>query len=271
MIKRSKNYVKTTLKLTALAVTAVALGISLSNSLVNADPLGQHENNIKLSNEQNNGNNQLNSNTQTCSTSHLNDIISRGTDEINRRLTNLNNELSNISASTKISSTDKTNLTTEVNTTITGLQSLETQLKSETTCSSAISDVQNIFLEYRVYALVDPKIRFVKVVSDQLTIESNLTNLATKLQTRINSAASGGKDVTTMVSELADMQSQINAAQTLSNSIETAILPLQPSDYNSNHQLLETYKTQLQQAKTDIQAAVSDAKNIISDLKSLNN
>ena len=87
----------------------------------------------------------------------LQNIINKGNQEIGRRLDALNTLSSKISTITKLSASDQSYLTTEVNTEISGLTSLKTQLDADTTLTAAHTDAQSIITEYRVYALVLPK------------------------------------------------------------------------------------------------------------------
>jgi len=120
-----------------------------------------------------------------------------------------------------------------------------------------------------VYVLVAPKVALIKVADDQQIVETNLSSLAQKLQSRITAEQQAGKDVTELQDELNDMTSQISSAQTISSNIESSVINLVPSDYNTNHQILSGDNTQLQIAHQENQAAFTDAKNIVSSLKSL--
>lgn len=200
---------------------------------------------------------------------HLANIKSKGDLEISRRLTQLKKLSSIISASVHLSASDQSSLLSEVNNEVIGLTSLETQLNSETVLANAVADAKNIFSEYRVYALVTPKVWLIKTADDQQSVETKLTTLASKLQTRLNAEQTAGKNVTTLSSTLSDMNTQITNAQSISISIEAAVLPLQPTDYDSNHTVLSGDSTKLHTANADIATAYSDAKSIISGLKNL--
>lgn len=209
------------------------------------------------------------STTSTTDQQRLQIVIAKGDQEIERRLTTLDSLTSKINAATKLSSSDKATLSNEVDSTVSGLNALKTQLDAETSLSGARSDVQNIYDEYRVYALVAPKINLIKVADDQQVVEGKLSALAQKLQIRITSAQQAGKSVSNLQSELSDMTSKTQAAQQISSNIETVVINLQPSDYNSNHTILTGDNAQLKTAHQDNVAAVTDAKNIIGLLKSL--
>jgi hypothetical protein len=200
---------------------------------------------------------------------HLQTIISKGDQEIARRLATLNTLTSKINAATKLSAGDKATLSSEVTSSTSGLTALKSQLDAETTLAAARTDAQSIYSEYRVYALVAPKVGLVKVADDQQAVEGKLTALAQQLQTRITAEQQAGKDVTTLQSQLSDMTTQTNAAQAISSSIESGVIGLQPTDYNSNHAVLTGDNTKLKTAHADNQAADTDAKNIVSALKSM--
>ncbi len=200
---------------------------------------------------------------------HLSLIISKGNAEIQRRLDNLSTLQSLINSASKLSTSDKTVLLNEVSSTVSGLKQLNTQLDSATTLLEARTDVQNIITEYRVYVLVVPKVHLIKIADDQLVIEDKLTALAQKLQTRITEADKTGQNVTTLLSELTSMNSLETAAQAISSSIDSSVINLQPSDYNTDQSVLEGDIAQLQKAHSDNENAFLNAKQIISALEAM--
>jgi uncharacterized protein YlxW (UPF0749 family) len=199
----------------------------------------------------------------------LQNIITKGNAEITRRLDSLNSLSSKISGTTKLTASDKTYLTNEVATEITGLTSLKTQLDADTTVTTARTDAMSIFSEYRVYALVLPKVWLVKTADDQQVTEAKLSTLATKLQAQITADQTAGKDVSSLQTTLTAMTTLISSAQTISSGMESSVLPLQPSDYDSDHSLLSGDAAQLKMAHSDNETAFSDANTIVTGLKSL--
>lgn len=196
-------------------------------------------------------------------------IINRGNSEISRRLGTLNMLSSKINSAAKLSAADKASLSDEVTAEISGLTSLKASLAADTTVSAAQADAQSIINGYRVYALVGPKINLIRTADDQQVAEAKLSDLATKLQTRITAAKTAGKNVTSLQSGLDSMNSHISTAQGISSQIESSVINLQPSDYNTNHSVLSGDRDQLKTAQTNIQAAVAAAKTIINSLKNL--
>jgi hypothetical protein len=204
--------------------------------------------------------------TATTNKARVQNIISKGDEEISRRLATLITLTSKVNSASKLTASDKTTLSNEVASTISGLTALKTKLDSETTLPAASSDAQSIYTEYRVYALVAPKVELIKVADDQQAVQSKLSSLAASLQSRISAEQTAGKNVATLQSELSDMTSKTAAASAISSNIESSVVNLEPTDYNSNHALLSGDNTQLKTAASDDLAAYSDAKSIVSAL-----
>lgn len=199
----------------------------------------------------------------------LANIKTKGDQEISRRLTTLGSLSAKVNAGTKLSASDKAYLNSEVSTEANGLTTLKVKLDGETTLAAVRADAQGIFNDYRVYALIVPKIALVKFADTEQVTQGKLEALVTKLQTRLDEAKSKGKDITSLQAKLNDMTAQTSAAQAISSSIEAKVLTLQPSDYNTDHAILSGDRDQLKVAHSDNLSAIADAKSIIESLKSL--
>ncbi|MDB5163636.1 MAG: hypothetical protein JWS12_253 [Candidatus Saccharibacteria bacterium] len=200
----------------------------------------------------------------TAQQQRLDNIKTRGANEINRRLTALNNVLGRISSASKLSAENKATLTTAVKDEVTGLTTLKSKLAADTALDAAKADAQSVINDYRVYALLLPKVWLLRAVDAEQVSEDKLTALATKLKTRIDAAKPPVPDAQT---KLDDMNAKIAAAKTITTNLEAKLLPLQPTDYNSDHTVLSGSLAQIKQAHTDNKAAYDDAKAIRAALK----
>ncbi len=215
------------------------------------------------------------SSTASGSTKTANDqarlqaIINRGNSEIDRRLTILNSLSSKISSATKLTASDQATLSSEVSNEISGLTALKSTLDGETQVANAVTDAQSVFSDYRVFALVVPKVDLVKTADDQQVTEAKLSALATKIGSDITADQNAGKNVSNLLSQLTVLNSKISSAQTISSSIESSVINLMPSDYNSNHSVLSGDRDQLKTAQDDIVTAITDAKSLVNELKSV--
>ncbi len=203
---------------------------------------------------------------QSQQTQHLDSIHSRGSQEITRRITYLNNLLTQINNANHITVADKSALISIINNEISGLTALKATLASESSLSNAKADVQTMINEYRVFALIIPQVRMVIYADNQQTNQAKLTTLAGKLQLRLNDAKKAGTDITALQADLVDMNAKIAAAQVLSSYVETNVIKVTPVQYDANHSILVQYHQDLQTAHADNAAAYNDAKTIIAGL-----
>jgi len=196
-------------------------------------------------------------------------VQSKGNAAIGQRLTTLNNLATKVNSSTTLSASDKSYLSNEISTEIAGLTALKSTLAADTTVTEANTDYGNIFSDYRVYALVAPKVAVVSTVDVLQSKLNTLNTTAQTLQTTITAKQAAGKDVTNAQAALNTMTSAIASAQSQLTSIDSKVLPLQPSDWNANHQLLSGYKAQLNTLTNNLKTISSEAKSTASSIKDL--
>ena len=211
----------------------------------------------------------LNTTSSTSDQQRLQNIITKGNEEIMRRFNTLGRLTTKINDAQHLTQYDKSTLTTEVSTTTSGLTTLKGQLDGATKVAVARNDANDIYTEYRVYYLVAPKVYLIKVADDQQVVQDKLTTMSGKLQARITAEQKAGKDVTTLQNDLNNMNNQIAAAHSISSKIESSTINLTPTDYNNDHSILSGDNVQLKNAHSDDQAAYTDAKNIVSILKTM--
>jgi hypothetical protein len=198
---------------------------------------------------------------------HLANLQTKGSTEIARRIANLTSAQAKLDASTKLSPADKSALDGQITAELAGLNTLKTKLAAETTIAPARLDVTAIVSDYRVYVLMLPKVRLVATTDRFNQVESQLTALASKLQTKVDAQKAAGKDVTAAQTALTDLTAKTTDATTKTSGIVAPLLAIQPADYNANHAALTAYRTTLQAAHADIVAARSDAITVVAALK----
>jgi hypothetical protein len=208
-------------------------------------------------------------NSSDTTTSRLANIKSKGDQEIARRLKVLGTLSAKVNSATKLTAIEKTDLKSEITGEYNSLKALRTKLAAETTIAAAAGDVSAMVTEYRVYALVAPKVQLIKAADYQQEVQAKLTTLTAKLQSRINDAGAKGHDVTELQTKLDEMETKMAAAEAISADVEVKVLAIEPTDYNNDHGIVSGYQTQLKTAHTNNAGAVTDAKAIITGLKAL--
>jgi hypothetical protein len=198
-------------------------------------------------------------------------IISKGNTDISARITALNALNTRVAAFKNVPASEKTNISTEVQTNISGLTALQAKLDADTDVTTAGTDAKSIFGSFRIYALVIPQ-GYITAASDRVeTITGMLTTIGTKLQTRITADQSAGKDVTAMQASLADLNAKIADANTNAQSAQSSIAGLVPDQGNttifaSNSASLKAARAQIKVSTSDLVTARADAQSIIKSL-----
>lgn len=200
---------------------------------------------------------------------HITNLKTKGAAEIDRRLTNLSAASAQLDTAQKLSADNKAALAKQIQDEVTGLTALKTKLAADTTLATARADVASIVTDYRVYVLMLPKTRLI-TAADRLTVaQDNLAVLQSQLASRVNAAKSNGKDVSALQAELSDMQTNISDATAQLTGLTDKLLAVQPSDYNTSHAALSTYRQAEAAALKAVQTARADAQKIADGLKAL--
>lgn len=201
----------------------------------------------------------------------MDNLKTRADNEINRRVTDLNDLISRINSMKHLSAANKTAFMNSIQTEIRSLNSLKAKVDADTDVTTLKADVQSIVTEYRVFLLYIPQIQLLSSADRMNDIAGKLNDLATKLQTRINTNQAAGKDVSALETLLKDMVAKIADANTQYNNIETTIITLLPKDYPGNRGALLSARKMIQTGHLDLVTSLQDGQKIIQGLKALYN
>ncbi|HZE86721.1 MAG TPA: hypothetical protein VE090_00805 [Methylomirabilota bacterium] len=196
--------------------------------------------------------------TQTVTTN----LKDRADQEITRRLTSLQNLLTRISEFKKLSTTQKSSLTTQVQAEIAALTTLQAKINADTDTQTQRTDVQSIVQSYRVYALFIPQMQILGAADRMLTVTDNFTTEATTLQTKIDQAKADGKDVTELQPLLTDIQAKIADAKKQAQAAIDAVTPLTPAGYPGNATTLQSARKMLETGRNDLLLAQQDIRKM---------
>lgn len=152
--------------------------------------------------------------TGTAGGASLQEIIKKGDTLIQNRLTSLNKVLTRLQGDKKLSASEASSLTTDVQTDISGLTALKAKIDADTDVTTARADVKSIITNYYVYAMFEPKMRLLITINNLQTISSNVQTLVPQIQKIIDSFKSQGKDVTQLQSLLDDVNTQLQTIST---------------------------------------------------------
>lgn len=184
----------------------------------------------------------------------------RADNEIQARVATLNNLLSRIESMVKLSDSEKASISSDIQSEISNLSSLKTNIDADTGTTTLRADTASITKAYRIYALIVPQASIVAAADRINTIVTSLTTIGSKIQSRSATA-----DLTDFNAKISDASSQASAAT-------AEVANLQPDNGDktilaSNTKALKDARSKITLATKDLQTAEQDAKTIIKTLK----
>lgn len=202
-----------------------------------------------------------------CAAGDVKCIITAGDTQITRRETSLNTLKTKISSDLnahKVTSDQASALQSDVNTNQTGLTNLKAKLDAETSASAARADYVNIFLQFRIYAVVLPR----DYRHLQMDVEMNAKAVMQKVAPEIKSAiGSAPADKQAQLNALySDYQSQVAAAESQLDTAQQDFPAMTPENFNQNRASYESTRKSLDNA---LKTASADLHKAAKDLKEM--
>ncbi len=217
------------------------------------------------------------STTVRATTSAKDDRIVRAKEragqEVDRRSENLRKLMSRVEGMARISTEDRANLSTSLQSQIDALTALKAKIDSDD-ATTLKADIESITKSYRVYALVIPKAAVTAAADRVLTVAGQLELLSAKLAARITAAAATGADVSKLQSTLADYDAKVADAKVQATAAASAVAALSPDNgdqatLKANMAAMKDSRSKIQAAQKDVVAARKDAELIAKGLRQI--
>jgi len=194
-----------------------------------------------------------------------------GDKEIDKRLTSLKAIRARLNDIRTLTSTQKTNLVSSIDTEISNLTAQQSKIDADTNLATLKIDIKDIILSYRVYALYVPQLRITIAADRVIDLNVKFNAVAVKLNTKIQAYQAKGKDVSALTIAYNDLVAKINNAGTQANNATTVVLPLTPAGYPGNKVQLEQGRNNIKSAYSDLKAARVDIRKITNELRHVKN
>lgn len=166
-----------------------------------------------------------------------------------------------------LTSDEKSALDKHINADLSGLTALSSKTAAETTVAAVRADETAMVDDYRVYVLMAPQTRLTEALSAESDAAATLQKAYTALSDLADKQAGG--PTAQQKSELADLQTQVDAAQQAIANQMAAELAVQPGpDETAIHDALEPVKQAVKTARQDLLKARGDAKELRASLRS---
>ncbi len=208
---------------------------------------------------------------QTAATSgcgqNLQCVIAFGDARIQERLAALNVLIGRVNEHAYLTSSQKAAIVSDATTNINGLNALKTQLDHETTVAAARTDVKNIYVNFRIFAVVLPRDYAEIWLDHQSNLHDTFVSLEPKVLSAINLAAGKGVNVTQEQAQYQDLVNKVNDDATQVANGQALIPLLIPANYPGTQQTFVTLRTDLKAGHADLLGAWTDLRDIVKELK----
>ncbi|HZQ30018.1 MAG TPA: hypothetical protein VFA93_02995 [Patescibacteria group bacterium] len=153
----------------------------------------------------------------------------RADQAINRRISELNKLLQRIQNDQKLTSDDKANLSSDIQSAINGLTTLKSKIDADTDLTTLKSDAKQIVSGFKVFDVIVPKTRLLIIIDNLTSVTTKIAGFTPKIQDLINNLKSEGKDVTQLQSLLDNVNSRLTAINNQLSSDKTLVLGITAS------------------------------------------
>jgi hypothetical protein len=172
-------------------------------------------------------------------------------------LTGLGNKVTERSNDKLITSDQANVLQADISTNASGLTALQTKLNAETTATAARQDVVNIFLQFRIYAVVLPRDYRRLYLDVAVNIDAKLRGLSKQLKEAIQGAPASEQGQLNTVYN--DYLAQLTTAESQFDVAQSDFPALTPSNFNYNRSAYESSLNSLKTAEQTIHTALKQA------------
>lgn len=167
-----------------------------------------------------------------------------------QRTTSLNKLITRINNDKNLTSDEKTTLSSDVQNAINGLTALKTKIAGDTTVADLKTDIKQIVTSYKVYEILEPKMRILVIIDNLQDISNRLGLLSPKLQIFINDLKVQNKNVSDLQILLDDINSNLSLINAKLSADKTAIMNVTISTGNAKDTFVSVRKD-LAQVRAD--------------------
>ncbi len=142
-------------------------------------------------------------------------MIQKADTLITNRIDSLNKLSTRVTNDTKLTTDQKTNLLGQIQTSITGLTTLKAKINADVDTQTALTDGKQIFTNFRIYEIFEPKMRLLIMLNNLQTTTSKIQAITPQIQKLISDLQAQGKDVTQLTTLLTDINAQLQTVNYL--------------------------------------------------------
>jgi hypothetical protein len=203
----------------------------------------------------------------TCSATALSAAQAAAGRALSARDTRLDALVQAVGTAARLTATDRSTLTTDLDDERAGLEGLEQKVPTDTTCAEVAADAEAMVVDYRVYLVMSPQVHLAIAADAESAIVGQLQGLEPTISARIAAARARGVTVAAAQATFGDLEAQVAAAAHSSASIAASVLAATPASYPGCVQTFEQDRASLESGRTALRHAHADLKTLIADAR----
>ncbi|HXW33175.1 MAG TPA: hypothetical protein VEJ87_01260 [Acidimicrobiales bacterium] len=208
-----------------------------------------------------------NASSPNCSPSVFSTAQQRVENELEGRVSQLEDLTNRVNASSAVTSSDKATLLSKITgIELPGIEALQTEVRGETTCVALRADAHSMVFDYRVYLVMTPETDLVLATDRAAAIEARLVGLESTISGAIARLQATAGNLNGAQDAYADFEARVSAAEGLTDGQSASLLVLTPQGYPANASTLHGARANLQTVRQDLIAARADLNTIREDL-----
>ena len=196
-------------------------------------------------------------------------IKARALEAVDKRLATIADLQAAIDRSETIDADHAGRLKGELQSSEAGLESLARRISEADDLETLRELVPQIFEDYRIYAVVAPKVHLVLSADAASAVADRLSEAAGMLGDVLDRLADNGIDVEEAEELLTEMERRVASGGNGAAAVPDTVIGLKPSDYPGSTQVLRSAHGSLKSARSDLRSAGETAHEIVRFIKSV--
>lgn len=196
-------------------------------------------------------------------------VKARALEAIKKRLVTIDELQAAIDRSETVKANHAAQLTNELRKATSGLESLLEEIEAATDLETLRVLVPKIFEDYRIYAIVAPKVHLVLAADHAVAVADRMGTAAEALGDVLDRFADAGYDVGEGEALLAEMERLLESGADQTGSVPDMVIDLAPADYPESSEVLRNAQSVLKSGAEDLRAAGQTAHEVVRFIKSL--
>ena len=196
-------------------------------------------------------------------------VKTRALEAIEKRLETIGELEAAINRSETVGPDHAATLLSELRASAAGLEALAGEIRSATDLEELRVLVPKIFEDYRIYAIVAPKVHLVLAADKATAVTGRMAQATESLGDILDRLEESGIDVTEATELLEEMMRLVASGAEQAGTVPGLVLGLTPADYPASTETIRAAHETLKSAGQDLRAAGQTAHEIVRFIKSV--